>query len=64
MKYNISYCIIVCFIISFTFASWEPLNYDRVRFLQEVNGNYIFRGNQPELNGSFAYETLKYIYLY
>jgi len=41
------------------YASIEPLNFDRVRFVDSINGNYLFRGNQPELNGSFAYDTLK-----
>jgi len=40
-------------------ASLEPLNYDRVRYIDTVNGHYIFRGNQPLLNGAFPYDTLR-----
>lgn len=53
--------LLLCYLLYFCSASLEPLNYDRVRFLQLINGNYIFRGNQPELNGVFAYDTLKYV---
>jgi len=42
-------------------ASIEPLNYDRVHLVDanSAMGTFLFRGNQPELNNTFAYTTLK-----